>query len=72
MRETRRLCVDWIEGGWAELREPKVKKGHWALALIPCAPSWKVCVRQLNETSGCFSAPLPSGLHHKLKATSSH
>lgn len=41
-------------------------------SLIPSAPALKVCVRQLNGTSGCFSAPLLSGLDYKLKTTSSH
>lgn len=40
--------------------------------LIPSAPALKVCVRQLNGTSGCFSAPPTSGLNYKLKTTSSH
>lgn len=39
---------------------------------IPSVPALKVCVRQLNGTSDCFSAPLLSGLSYKLKTTSSH
>lgn len=69
-KATVSVCPEKAENSGVMQRQEEVSEGAGSLTLS--APALNVCVRQLNGTPGCFSAPLLSGLDYKLETTSSH